>query len=96
MKVRIIQEFRDRVDFTKVYPIGETFTFDAERAANLIARGLAEEVKEVAAVKPKADDAVKSEEKPSESVVSKVQRLFIREAEETPTTTRKKRATKEN
>ena len=43
MKVKILQEFRDRADFKKVYPVGETHTFDNELAVSLIARGLAED-----------------------------------------------------
>lgn len=94
MKVRIIQEFRDRADFKKVYPIGETFTFDAERAAFLIARGLVEEVEEVIEEEPKANDVVK-EEKPSEAVVGKVQPI-IREDKSAPVTPKKKRTSKDN
>lgn len=44
MEVRILHKFHDRADFTKVYPVGETFTFDDARANHLIKRGLVEVV----------------------------------------------------
>lgn len=47
MEVRILHKFHDRADFTKVYPVGETFTFDDARAEHLIKRGLAEPVESV-------------------------------------------------
>lgn len=50
MEVRILVEFHDRDDFTKVYPVGETFNFDDERAEHLIGLGLVEPVEEPAAV----------------------------------------------
>lgn len=46
MEVRILHKFHDRADFTKVYPVGETFTFDDARAEHLIKRGLVEAVVE--------------------------------------------------
>ena len=54
MKVRISQMFHDKADYTKVYLVGETHSFDDERAAYLIGLGLAESVEEC--------------EKPSETV----------------------------
>lgn len=49
MKVKIIKEFRDRDDFSRVYSVGEEVSFSDNRAAVIIARGLAEEVKSVEA-----------------------------------------------
>lgn len=46
MKVRILQKFHDRVDYMKVYLVGETVTFDDARAESLIRRGLVESAEE--------------------------------------------------
>ena len=56
MEVKILHKFHDRADFTKVYPVGETFNFDDARAEYLIELGLAEKtIERVAeAVKPAA------------------------------------------
>ena len=62
MKVTILQKFHDKADYTKVYLVGETLTFDDARAESLIARGLAE----------CADTVVEPEVEP-EKPVSKVQ-----------------------
>ena len=48
MKVKVLHKFHDRVDFSKVYLVGETYTFDDARAESLIARGLVESDKEAA------------------------------------------------
>lgn len=73
MKVRILQEFRDRADFTKVYPVGETHTFDNELAISLISRGLAEEVvepiDEAAEEAEEAKEVAESEEVVAEPIV---------------------------
>ena len=44
MEVRILHKFHDRDDFMKVYPVGETFTFDDSRAEYLVKLGLVEPV----------------------------------------------------
>lgn len=56
MKVRILHTFHDRVDYKKVYLVGETVTFSDARAESLIARGLVEcaEEEPVKAEKPTA------------------------------------------
>lgn len=41
-KVKVIKEFRDKDRFSVVYPVGETFEFEAERAQALVKRGLVE------------------------------------------------------
>lgn len=46
MKVRILQKFHDRVDYMKVYLVGETVTFDDARAESLVKRGLVESAEE--------------------------------------------------
>lgn len=48
MKVKVLHKFHDRVDFSKVYLVGETYTFDDARAESLIARGLVESDEEAA------------------------------------------------
>ena len=50
MKVRILNKFHDKADYTKVYLVGETLTFDDARAEYLISMGLAECAEEVAEV----------------------------------------------
>ena len=47
MEVRILHRFRDEADYSKVYLVGETVTFEDERAEYLMSLGLVE----------KADDA---------------------------------------
>lgn len=42
VKVKILKEFRDKDRFTVVYPVGETFEFEAKRAQTLADRGLVE------------------------------------------------------
>ena len=92
MKVKILQEFRDRADFKKVYPVGETHTFDNELAVSLIARGLAEDAEPVESNEAEAIEA----EQPSEEVVGKVQPIFLHEKETASATPKKKRSTKDN
>lgn len=67
MKVKILQMFHDKVNYNKVYLVGETVTFDNERAEALIARGLVENAEEVFA--PIEESAViPNEDIPSENV----------------------------
>lgn len=46
MKVRILQKFHDKDDYSKVFLVGETITLDDTRAEFLISRGLVEMVEE--------------------------------------------------
>lgn len=104
MKVRILQEFRDRADFKKVYPVGETHTFDDELVASLIDRGLVEVAEPVEIVElidetiedNEAEAIEVASEQPSEEVVGKVQPIFIHEKEDASATPKKKRSTKDN
>lgn len=99
MKVKILQEFRDRADFRKVYPVGETHTFDNELAVSLIARGLAEDAEpseEVAEPVERNEAEAIEAEQPSEEVVGKVQPIFLHEKETASATPKKKRSTKDN
>lgn len=57
MKVRILHTFHDRVDYKKVYLVGETVTFSDARAESLIARGLAESAEEAEAAPAGEDEA---------------------------------------
>lgn len=47
MNVKILKKFHDKADYSKVYLVGETFTFEDARAAILIARGLVESEEEI-------------------------------------------------
>lgn len=40
--VKIIQEFRDKDRFSKIYLVGDICEFDENRALSLISKGLAE------------------------------------------------------
>lgn len=66
MKVRILQKFHDRVDYMKVYLVGETVTFDDARAESLIRRGLVESAEEPieleAETEAEAADALEAED----------------------------------
>lgn len=42
MKVKVLQEFRDKNDRSKRFTIGEVVDFEQERAEDIIARGLGE------------------------------------------------------
>lgn len=46
MKVKVLQEFRDKNNFSILYKVGQIQYFDDERAESLIKRGLAEEIKD--------------------------------------------------
>lgn len=41
-KVKILKAFRDKDRFSVVYPVGETFEFETQRAQALAERGLVE------------------------------------------------------
>lgn len=55
MEVRILHKFHDRVDYTKVYLVGETVIFDDARAESLIKRGLVEKAEEPIEVDVESD-----------------------------------------
>ena len=40
MKVKVIQEFRDKFNYSKTYKVGEVADFDPSRAEDIIARKL--------------------------------------------------------
>ena len=84
MEVRILHKFHDRADFTKVYPVGETFTFEDARAEHLIKRGLAEPVQPVA------------EEVVEESPVEETEAPVVEEAVVKPVATKRRSASKDN
>lgn len=100
MEVKIIREFRDRADYSKVYPVNETFTFEDERAEYLISKGLAEKIeaesKEVETeVNTDATQQQKVEETPLFESVGKVQPIFIHEEDAKPAVAKKKRIQKD-
>lgn len=71
MKVKILHKFHDRVDFMKVYLVGETVTFDDTRAEALIKRGLVESAEETKEVSLESEEEIAEapEEADVESVV---------------------------
>lgn len=82
MEVRILQKFHDRVDYKKVYLVGETYTFDDARAESLIARGLVESAEEP--IEPILDaDESPAEENP-DAVVSEDDVVELAEEDESP------------
>jgi hypothetical protein len=42
LKVKVLKEFRDKNNFSKVYSVGTVNEFEAERAKNIVSRGLGE------------------------------------------------------
>ena len=46
MRVRVLKEFRDKEDYSRVYKEGSVVSFDEERAQYLIELGLVENPKE--------------------------------------------------
>lgn len=81
MKVRILQEFRDKYNFTKVFHVNTEVEFDDERALKIISLGygeLVEPMKEVELVD-------KTEEAPIEQKVEEVTEAPIEQKDdETP------------
>lgn len=47
MNVRIKQEFRDKDNFLKIYPVGSVCEFEDKRAKHLIGLGLVESVEKL-------------------------------------------------
>ena len=86
MEVRILHKFHDRADFAKVYPVGETFTFDDARAEHLIKRGLVEPVEPI--VEETIEESVKEVAEATEPVVE--------EAVVKPVATKRRSASKDN
>lgn len=102
MEVRILHKFHDRADFTKVYPVGETFTFDDVRAEHLIKRGLAEpaesveeksieEAPIVEAVEPETEVVEESAEDVTEAIEPAVEEAVVK-----PVATKRRSASKDN
>ena len=46
MKVKILSDFRDKYDYSRLYKAGDVVKFDKERGNELIRLGLAESFKE--------------------------------------------------
>ena len=73
MEVRILHKFHDTASYNTVYLVGETVTFDDERAEHLIGLGLVEAVEEPVEIevepieKEAAEEAVEPAEEPSDS-----------------------------
>lgn len=95
MKVKILQMFHDKVNYNKVYLVGETVTFDDQRAEALIARGLVENDEEV------AEPIVETEYAPTEELPLEVETKEDTQAEELlkvvkPVATKRKSQSKDN
>lgn len=83
MEVRILHKFHDRVDYKKVYLVGETVTFDDARAESLIKRGLVERIEEPIEIEVESDtQAEDAEDAESDVVVDEDEAVEIDEAEE--------------
>ena len=54
--VKIIQEFRDKDRFSKIYLVGDICEFDENRALSLISKGLAELIFEKMTTSPKEEE----------------------------------------
>lgn len=59
MKVRILSDFRDKYDYSRLYKAGDVVKFQNERAKELVKLGLAEPLKE------KAEEIEDKEESPA-------------------------------
>lgn len=81
MVVKILKKFHDRVDYSKVYLVGETFTFEDARAEALIARGLAESAEKPET--PEVELVLKVAEEPVKPV-SKVQPIVKQAKKKAP------------
>lgn len=57
MKVKVIQEFRDKFNYNKVFEVGNVYEFEDARAKDILARklGVEDKVKEVKPKKKKDD-----------------------------------------
>lgn len=83
MEVRILHKFHDRVDYKKVYLVGETVTFDDTRAESLIKRGLVESIEEPIEIEVESDaHAEDDEDAESEEAVDEDDTVEIDEAED--------------
>ena len=56
MKVKVIEEFRDKFNFSKTYKVGEVVEFEKERAEDIIARNLGVAATAAAPRKPKVKE----------------------------------------
>ena len=90
MRVRILHKFHDRVDYAKVYLVGETVTFDDARAEALIARGLVERYEE-----KKVENPSETSEADNASEDAEKKLLFPEEKAVKPVATRRKGSQKE-
>ncbi len=73
MEVKILHKFHDKADFNKVYLVGETVTFDEERANELVKLGLVEPVQEEADAETatETDTEAEAEAAPAEEAAVK-------------------------
>lgn len=101
MEVRILHKFHDRADFTKVFPVGETFTFEDARAEHLIKRGLVEPVEPVVEETIEEAPVVETVEEPeaveeTEEEVADEAEPVVEETVVKPVATKRRSASKDN
>lgn len=74
MRVVVINEFRDKHQFSHIYKVGEVLDFTDERSKNLLARGLVKSAEQESG-KAKVDETPKAEEdlQPDEKVTATVE-----------------------
>ena len=60
MKIRILSDFRDKYDYSRLYKAGDVVKFQNERAKELVKLGLAEPLRE------KEEEIEDKEESPAE------------------------------
>ena len=98
MEVRIVNKFHDKADFTKVYLVGETVTFDDERASYLISLGLVESaepvVEEAETNEPEVEPAPAEESEPE--VAPEAEPVVKEQESEESESASKKRTTKKD
>ena len=61
MKVKILSDFRDKYDYSRLYKAGDVVKFDKERGNELIRLGLAESFKEKEAEEERGEEGEGSE-----------------------------------
>lgn len=64
MKVRILSDFRDKYDYSRLYKSGDVVKFQNERAKELVKLGLAELLKEKEEEIEDKEESPQEEEKP--------------------------------
>ncbi|SPY23641.1 Uncharacterised protein [Odoribacter splanchnicus] len=64
MKIRILSDFRDKYDYSRLYKAGDVVKFQNERAKELVKLGLAEPLREKEEEIEDKEESPEEEEKP--------------------------------